>query len=51
MRQVKRIFGEYSKGQEKDRMTEKSRGMRRLGRVLGSKLISYFYCMSEKKSP
>ena len=32
----KRIFGEHSKKEEKDRVTEKSRGMRILDRVLGS---------------
>lgn len=50
MRQGKRIFWEYSKGQEKDRVTEKSRGMKGLGRVLGSHLVLCFQIMSENKN-
>ena len=49
MRKGERIFEEiFKKMQEKDRVTEKSSGMRTLSRLLGRHLVSCFYFMVEK---
>ena len=49
MRKGERIFEEiFKKMQEKDRVTEKSSGMRTLIRLLGRHLVSCFYFMVEK---
>lgn len=50
MRKGERIFEEIlkKKRQEKDRVTEKSSGMRILSRLLGRHLVSCFYFKVEK---
>ena len=48
MRNRKRIFEEIFR-KARERLMEKSRGMRILDRMLRRRLVSFFYCMNEKR--